>query len=146
MPNKRQDKYYTSLFEDIVKLAHDGIEKNKIIEEMKITNEMLLKIFDGIDEVIYITDLKNYKILYANKKAKEIIGNKIDRPCHEALQNLYAPCDFCRNTQIKEYYKVVKWIHTNRINGKKYKVFDMRIPWKNGHETDAKFEIAIELK
>jgi transcriptional regulator of aromatic amino acid metabolism len=141
-----QGKYTNSVLEDIAKLALDGIQKNKEIASLKITNEMWLKIFDALDEIVYAVDLKTYKILYANKAAKKLIGDNMDKPCYEALQGLTCPCSFCKNDELKEYYQVVKWQHTNLIDGKPYKVLDMKIPWHNGIDTDAKFEIAILIK
>lgn len=135
---------HNSIAEEITRIVNDSIAKNAEIRLLKINNEMLMRIFDALDEVVYVCNMDTYEILYANKAAKEIMGENEGEPCYKSLQNLDHPCDFCKNSELKENYKAIKWPHTNLKDGKKYKVIDMMIPWENGIKATAKFEIAIK--
>ena len=56
--------------------------------------------FDNINEIVYVSDLENYELVYMNKKALEVFG--IDsleevrgRTCHQILRGSGIPCTFC---------------------------------------------------
>lgn len=56
------------------------------------------RILDQIDEVIYISDLNTYEMLYLNRYGVAKFGSfKPGVKCYEHLQGASAPCDFCTN-------------------------------------------------
>lgn len=52
------------------------------------------EIFDAIEHAISIQDT-NFRILYLNQKAKNIIGNQVGKPCYEAIEKRDAVCPDC---------------------------------------------------
>ena len=56
------------------------------------------RILDQIDEVIYISDLDSYEMLYLNRYGVAKFGGfKPGAKCYEHLQGASAPCVFCTN-------------------------------------------------
>ena len=56
--------------------------------------------FDNINEIVYVSDLENYQLVYMNKKALEVYGiNSLEevrgRSCHQILRGSGSPCSFC---------------------------------------------------
>ena len=56
--------------------------------------------FDNINEIVYVSDLENYELVYMNKKALEVYGiNSLEevrgRSCHQILRGSSSPCTFC---------------------------------------------------
>jgi PAS domain S-box-containing protein len=106
----------------------------------------LQALFDGIDEVIYVTDPQTYEILFANKKTREMFGEKIiGKKCYKTFQNLSQPCAFCTNKHIlgKNLGKTYRWEFQNRKNRCWYKYIDRAIKWSEGKY--ARYEIAIDI-
>jgi len=63
-------------------------EKTKRIQESLAINQ---GITDGIDESIMLID-KDYKILWANKKQKELFGETAGGYCYQATHHINTPC------------------------------------------------------
>jgi len=130
--------------------VHGKVRKSKkystIEEQFQQESEMLRALFDGIDEVIYVTDPKTYKILFVNKKVKEIFGKEIvGKKCYRAFQNLNRPCPFCTNKYIfgKNLGKTYVWEFQNRRNNRWYRCLDKAIKWLGNK--NVRYEIAIDI-
>ncbi len=63
--------------------------------------------FDTMDELVYVSDINSYELIYMNKKAlltygfsslEEIAGKK----CYEVIRNGSAPCSMCNNHDLKQ--------------------------------------------
>lgn len=75
--------------------------------------------FDTMDELVYVSDMDSYELIYMNQKAlrtygfhslEEIAGKK----CYEVLQNCSAPCPMCNNHELRQgYFK--EWGYYNPI-------------------------------
>ncbi|HQM52265.1 MAG TPA: hypothetical protein PLI86_03965 [bacterium] len=52
----------------------------------------LLSIFDGIDEVVYISDPRTHEILYLNGAARAVFGDAVGKKCYRAFQRRRTPC------------------------------------------------------
>lgn len=72
--------------------------------------------FDTMDELVYVSDMDNYDLIYMNKKAlmtygfhslDEIAGKK----CYEVLQNCSAPCSMCGSHELKQGYFKEEWCY-----------------------------------
>lgn len=74
---------------------------------MIMTKEELKKsIIDEVDEGIYVVDIENFNLLYANKKVTEFTGATkeeiAERPCYKTIFGLDNPCENCPNNKFKE--------------------------------------------
>ena len=123
----------------------DISDRKKIEETLKAERAQLISIFDSIDEIVYVTDLYNYEILYVNKFFKKILGkDPVGKICYQEFQNFDTPCYFCTNDIIlKRAGKPYKWEYRNQFLGKDYYIVDRIIKWPDGR--DVRFEIAIDI-
>lgn len=122
--------------------ATDRKQGEKVINAER---EQLLSIFGSINEVIYISDMDTYEILYANKTIQDFFGQRlIGETCYKALQGKDKPCDFCTNPIIRKLNgQPYQWEFHNSIINKDLQIVDRVIHWPDGR--DVRFEIAIDI-
>nr|WP_269850123.1 PAS domain-containing protein [Methanosarcina horonobensis] len=101
--------------------------------------------FDGIDDVVYVTDPYTCEVLYANKAMKEKFGGElIGGICYREFQRRDSPCDFCTNPVIlKERGKPYHWEYYNSTVERYFMIMDRIIKWPDGR--DVRFEIAKDI-
>ncbi|RLF92898.1 hypothetical protein DRN45_06485, partial [Thermococci archaeon] len=122
------------------------IIKRKYAEEtLQFERAQFLSIFDSINEIIYVTDPKTYKILYVNKAFKNAFQkDPVGGICYKEFQGLESPCEFCTNEIIlKEKGKTYRWEYHNPILNRDYMIADRIIKWPDGR--DVRFELAIDI-
>lgn len=101
---------------------------------------------DGMNELIYISDIETYELLYMNtcglkqfglKSRQEISGRK----CYEVLQGLDSPCSFCTNSKLKRdtFYE---WQIQNPLTQHQYLLKDKLIIYQG---REARMEIAMDI-
>ena len=105
----------------------------------------LLSIFDGIDEVIYISDPRTYEILYLNGDARAVVGDAVGKKCYRAFQRRRTPCPFCTNRIIfrKRPGRPYIWEFQNLRNRRWYRCIDKAIPWPDGRLV--RYEMALDV-
>jgi len=120
-------------------------DREKAEQELAIERYQLLSMFEGMDEVVYVSDPNNYELLYMNTAAKKNWGDKIGKKCHHVLHNLEAPCDFCTNGIIfdENMGHSYIWEGQNNINKRWFRCIDKAIRWSDGRMVH--FEMAIDI-
>lgn len=97
---------------------------------------------DEISELIYVSDLENYELLFINEAGKKTfhVDDISGKKCYKTLQGLDAPCPFCTSDKLKpgENYD---WESTNLLTKRHYMLKDRLIEW-NGRK--ARMEIAFD--
>jgi PAS domain S-box-containing protein len=125
-------------------MADDAIKQ---LEEMSFEtgNEQLLSIFDGIDEVVYISDPITWEILYLNQSAKNLFGDSIGEKCFKLFHNLDEPCPFCTNDKIfgANTGKTYIWEFNNKKRNKWFRCIDKAITLPDGR--NVRYEMAIDI-
>lgn len=131
-------------------IALDGIgrditERKLIQEKMQKTQQILLSLFDNVDDVIYVADMDTYEILFANLYTKKLFGQElVGSLCYKGLQNLDFPCPFCTNDKIKALkYAPYHWEYRNPITKRDYYIVDRVIRWPDGR--DVRLEVARDI-
>lgn len=121
------------------------------------SNTPLIENFDPMEAIVnntgalvYVIDLSNYDILYANDRCKNLFGDIEGKACYSVLQNgQNVPCDYCPMQQqpidplslpVGTYFE---WENQNTRNGRYYLYNDRIIRWKNGQL--AKVQIGIDI-
>jgi len=98
--------------------------------------------------LVYVIDLQNYEIVYANKRCKEEFGDDIiGKACYKVLQkDKVSPCDICSLQNGKKDLSLgdtFEWENSNSINGRHY-IFNDRIAlWENNKKVKIKVGIDI---
>ena len=79
----------------------------------------VLHILDQIDEIIYISDLETYELLYLNRAGRERIGTpQPGVKCYAYLQNKPLPCEFCTNQLLPRCPgQRHTWVHKHPVVG-----------------------------
>ena len=94
--------------------------------------ESLLQIImEDVDEIVYVSDIATYEILYLNEFGKKVFGLTDigkGRKCYEVLQGIDAPCPFCTN-QFLNCETFYTWELTNPISHRHYLLRDKLIRW-----------------
>lgn len=123
----------------------DITNEKKANEAILKSHEEMLALFDSIDDVIYVTDLDTYEILYVNKYAKKIFGKELIRGlCYKEFQGFNKPCSFCTNKKIKALKgKSYRWQYHNPKIDKYYDLIDKMINWPDGRKV--RFELARDI-
>lgn len=65
--------------------------------------------FENLNELVYVTDIDTYELIYMNKKAREIYGYSsleeiVGKKCYAVLQNCSEPCAACNSSELTEGY------------------------------------------
>lgn len=102
-------------------------------------------LIDELDEIVYVSSLDKYELLYLNKKARDLTGIKVGEynhvKCYEALQGRTSPCPFCNNNKLNlnDFYI---WEFTNPSFKRDYIIKDKLILWEG---VPVRMEIAIDV-
>ncbi|PNV63274.1 diguanylate cyclase [Clostridium sp. chh4-2] len=122
----------------------------KAEDENLMKRERLLKMalelqapMNEISELIYVSDVENYDLLFVNETGKrefhldDIEGVK----CYKAIQGKDSPCSYCPNSKLKpgENYT---WEITNPLTKRHYLLKDRLIEW-DGRKS--RMEIAFDM-
>jgi PAS domain S-box-containing protein len=117
--------------------ANSQAEVNFLIEELS-------AVMDLVDEIIYIIDMENYKILFVNRKAEEVFGKGITgKKCYKVFHGLNEPCPFCTNEQLSKNGKACIREHKNRKSRRLYKCIDTVVRWSD--DKHVRFGMAIDI-
>jgi len=103
-------------------------------------------LFDEMDEIVYVIDPEKNEVLFANRKAKEVFGEKIiGEKCYKAFHKRGKPCPFCTNNQIfgKNLNKTLVREFQNKKNKRWYKCIDKAI--KLTTDKYVRFGVSIDI-
>lgn len=61
-------------------------------------------ILDEVDEVMYLTNIEDYSLIFLNEKLKQMIQIKdedyVGKKCYEVIHDRKAPCEFCQKFKL----------------------------------------------
>ena len=102
--------------------------------------------FEDLDEMVYVSDVQTYELVYMNRHLRNALGYQshkeyTGRPCYAVLQGRDTPCDFCTNQNL-EPGKFLSWTHKNPVLGKRFLVKDSAF-FYNGRQY--RMEMAIDV-
>lgn len=126
------------------KKLREAEEKNRIKSEYlsRLSQEILVPM-NEISELVYISDIDTYEILFANAAGRKTfqLDEKKAMKCYQALQGLEAPCPFCTtpHLNLNENYT---WEHANSITKRHYLLKDRLVKWEGRL---ARLEIAFDI-
>ncbi len=129
-------------------LASEAAKHKKTKDGLEISQQILEKVLDSLDAVVYVADIKTCELLFLNKHARNIFGDNVGKICWQVLQSdQQGPCSFCTNDklisengEIKEMYV---WEFQNTQNKRWFDIRDRAIRWVDGRL--ARLEIATDF-
>lgn len=106
----------------------------------------LTDFFEEMDELIYISEIETYELVYMNRKLRESLGYSSHeeyrgKKCYDILQNSTFPCAFCTNESL-EQGKFISWTHMNPVLNHKYRIKDSLFIYEG---KNYRIEIAIRI-
>jgi len=107
-----------------------------------------LTILNNIDVIVYVADMKTYKILYLNEYTKNLFGNIEGKICWQSLQiKQNGPCSFCTNDKIinaeGKPTGTYHWEFQNTVTGQWFDIRDTAIKWEDGRIV--RLEVATDI-
>lgn len=112
-------------------------------------NEARFRIaMDGLDSLVYVADMDNYKILFLNKYGRKLFGDVVGKPCWHSLQkDQSGPCCFCTNKYLLnndgQPGEIYTWEFQNTTTNNWYHIQDRAIRWVDGRIV--RLEIATDI-
>lgn len=105
-------------------------------------------IFDAMNAVVYVVDMKTYEVLYMNQYAAAVFGTDWrERPCFRLFQgDQDEPCQFCTNAQLvkdDQPQGAITTEHLNKRNGRWYQWTERAIEWTDGKLV--RLQIAVDI-
>ncbi len=124
---------------------HDVTSKRMSEQSLADAHGKMVSMFDSITDPIYVSDMDDHEILYANKALLNLFDQDITgRKCYEVLQGKESPCDFCTNPIIREESNRPHiWEHHNTNLDHYYRVIDNVVKWPDGR--DVRFEMTFDI-
>lgn len=81
----------------------------KLEEKIK-ANGLILPFAKANNSLKYIVHIETKKIIWVNEGlADKVGGDVVGKLCHEVLQDLAHPCNFCTNHELKKEWEVYQW-------------------------------------
>lgn len=125
------------------KLVEAENENRLKSEQLSKRFEELLVPMNEISELMYVSDINTYELLFINEAGKKTfqVNEKGNQKCYKVLQGFDSPCTFCTNSSLKKD-ETYTWEHTNPITNRHYLLKDRLMEWE-GHA--ARMEIAFDI-
>lgn len=126
------------------KLIEAEKENVKKSEQLSKQAQELLAPMNEISELMYVSDMDTYELLFVNEAGKKIFQVDDSLPvqkCYKVLQGFDEPCPFCTNKLLK-MNETYSWEYTNPIINKHYLLKDRLIEWDG---RIARMEIAFDI-
>lgn len=121
-----------------------NVKKLNQVSENKMNTDMEM-IFEQLHAIVFVCELDSYKVLFANRYAKEVYGEIKGKKCWEWINpELDVPCSNCLNKKMKAANgDIVVHDHFNHRNNKWYEVQEKVIRWIDGKL--AKLSISYDI-
>lgn len=115
-------------------------EKSKYLKRM---SQDLRAPMNDISELMYVSDVENYEMLFINDAGKKTfqIDSLNGEKCYELLHKKTSPCEFCTTSALREG-EIYTWEHTNSYINRHYLLKDRLVEWEGHH---ARMEIAFDM-
>lgn len=112
-------------------------------EQLSKRFEDMLVPMNEISELMYVSDIETYDLLFANEAGKKTfhIDNTKKNKCYKVIQGFDAPCPFCTN-HLLSMDETYSWEYTNPLTKRHYLLKDRLMEWEGRL---ARMEIAFDI-
>lgn len=153
--HRKWNNYEENLLQGVTSILSSLLGRKRIEQKVKNSLQVLRKVLNNMDALIYVSDIETYQILFANEKLKEVFqDNEIEgKICWQALQRGQGgPCDFCPvkklqrtkpNGEITYEPGILRSEIKSTRDHRWYYISDCIIQWLDGRK--AHLESAVEF-
>lgn len=127
--------------EMLIRIENENKRKS---EQLTRQQRELLAPMNEISELMYVSDIDTYDLLFVNDAGKRIFNISDDLSnlkCYKVIQGFDSPCEFCTNSRLKTD-ETYSWEYTNPLLQKHYLLKDRLIEWEG---KTARMEIAFDI-
>ena len=123
----------------ILAIIFDVTDNRRALTAQHVSQMQFLTVLDSMDAVVYVADLRNYEILFANRYMMETFGkDSVGKRCWEAIHgSADADCRFCKNERFSDkngiFFGVRRREYRSRLNNLWYQFIDRAIVWIDGN-------------
>ncbi|MCC0649407.1 sensor domain-containing diguanylate cyclase [Clostridioides sp. ZZV15-6598] len=112
-------------------------------EQLSKRFQELLVPINEITELMYVSDLDTYELLFVNEAGKKTfnINDEENLKCYKVLQGFDSPCSFCPNSILTKDENYT-WEYTNPLTKRHYLLKDRLMEWEG---RTARMEIAFDI-
>lgn len=101
--------------------------------------------FEGLDEMVYVTDMETDELVYMNRHLRNILEMQshedyYQKKCYKILQGCDSPCAFCTNHKLV-LGEFITWTHKNPVLNKSFLIKDTAVEYQGRRY---RVEIAID--
>jgi PAS domain S-box-containing protein len=126
----------------------DITNRKQAEKAVRMQNKILSQVLNGLDALVYVTDMKTYEIIFINTYGQNIWGDITGKICWQTIQECQAaPCEFCTNSELigpdGNPTEGVVWEFQNTVNKRWYACRDRAIYWPDGRIV--RMEIATDF-
>lgn len=129
-------KYNQELAQEVEKRTHELAEQHNLLKKL---HERFTTVLDSLNSAVYVIDMQNYEILFANRYVTENFhkSSLLGQICWQILQpNQTGPCHFCTNdklvTDTGQPTGVYIWEYQHTQNHRWFYMQDQAIRWDDG--------------
>ncbi|MFQ7798380.1 MAG: EAL domain-containing protein [Coprobacillus cateniformis] len=125
----------------IIEIENENIRKS---EQLARRAQQLLAPMNEISEMMYVSDIDTYELLFINDAGKRIFqvdDTQKSLKCYKVIQGFDEPCPFCTSSLLK-MDETHSWEYTNPLLKKHYLLKDRLIEWDG---RIARMEIAFDI-
>lgn len=132
----------------VLSIVQDITERRREEEKLRNQFEQISTIFDSINAVVYVADLRTNELLYLNRFGISLFGDDWKgKACFRVLQgDQDTVCPFCTNDLLVENGKPLEpyvWEFRNSVTGRWFQCIDRALHWPDGRLV--RMEIAFDI-
>lgn len=127
-------------------------EQNQNLQQaqsaLKDSHERLIAILNSLEALVYVVDIQNYEILFANQHLKQLLNEEhlVGKICWKTLhKEKTGPCQFCNMAQLKTDHTTGSdtWEFQHILTKRWFYIHNSTIQWIDGQP--ALLEIATDV-
>lgn len=110
-------------FNRLGEIAIQTVRKNKELEQYNVLGQLAI---EGNRDIIYVSDVDTYELLFMNQNAINVFGDKLGQKCCTVFHNLKEPCKYCNNKKLVENIgSPITWVFYNQLSKELYYITDI---------------------
>ncbi len=147
--NKEWEQSDVELLKSLSQIISTTTRRHRAETSIQLSQQTMRTVLDNIDANIFVTDFDNSKILFANKKIKELMGDNVEgKECWKVMQpDKTEICDFCPRPHLRDKQNrptgLYHWEHHNGNTGRWFENTDAAIEWIDGRLVQMEYSTDI---